>query len=70
MQGWRKKMEDSHISDMGLGPQNNIHIFGVFDGHGGKNSLLEVLWKTNYYKFRILILQSQLLIKKFIIKRF
>jgi serine/threonine protein phosphatase PrpC len=43
MQGWRKKMEDSHISDMGLGPQNNIHIFGVFDGHGGKNSFLEVL---------------------------
>ena len=36
MQGWRKKMEDSHIADLKVGGNNNIHVFGVFDGHGGK----------------------------------
>jgi protein phosphatase 1G len=36
MQGWRKRMEDSHISDIGIGPNNQYHLFGVFDGHGGK----------------------------------
>jgi protein phosphatase 1G len=35
MQGWRKRMEDSHISDLGVGPSKS-NIFGVFDGHGGK----------------------------------
>lgn len=34
MQGWRKRMEDSHISELNIAP--NTHIFGVFDGHGGK----------------------------------
>ena len=28
-------MEDSHITDLDLGPSNNTQIFGVFDGHGG-----------------------------------
>lgn len=36
MQGWRKRMEDSHISDIGIDPGNQISLFGVFDGHGGK----------------------------------
>ena len=44
MQGWRKRMEDSHISDMNVGPNNNVHVFGVFDGHGGK------LNKINFIK--------------------
>ena len=35
MQGWRKRMEDSHITDLDQGPSNRTHIFGVFDGHGG-----------------------------------
>jgi protein phosphatase 1G len=35
MQGWRKRMEDSHISDMNL-LNGNVHVFGVFDGHGGE----------------------------------
>ena len=35
MQGWRKRMEDSHISDLNVGG-TNTHAFGVFDGHGGK----------------------------------
>ena len=34
--GWRVSMEDSHIANINdLGP--NLSIFGVFDGHGGKN---------------------------------
>jgi serine/threonine protein phosphatase PrpC len=36
MQGWRKRMEDSHIADLDLGTSKSIHVFGVFDGHGGK----------------------------------
>ena len=35
MQGWRKRMEDSHITDLDIGPSNKTQIFGVFDGHGG-----------------------------------
>ena len=36
MQGWRKRMEDSHITDISQGENNRFNIFGVFDGHGGK----------------------------------
>jgi serine/threonine protein phosphatase PrpC len=36
MQGWRKRMEDSHISDLSRGNDNKSNLFGVFDGHGGK----------------------------------
>lgn len=36
MQGWRKRMEDSHISDISAGNNGKLHAFGVFDGHGGK----------------------------------
>lgn len=36
MQGWRKRMEDSHISDLNQGNNSKLHVFGVFDGHGGK----------------------------------
>jgi protein phosphatase 1G len=35
MQGWRKRMEDSHISDLKMNGKGT-HVFGVFDGHGGK----------------------------------
>ena len=35
MQGWRERMEDAHISLINQGENKNIHIFGVFDGHGG-----------------------------------
>lgn len=34
MQGWRVNMEDSHIAKFNIAPDTNI--FGVFDGHGGK----------------------------------
>ena len=36
MQGWRKRMEDSHISDLNRGTDNKSNLYGVFDGHGGK----------------------------------
>ena len=36
MQGWRRRMEDSHISDISQGEDGRFNIFGVFDGHGGK----------------------------------
>ena len=36
MQGWRKRMEDSHISDLSVGTSKGTNVFGVFDGHGGK----------------------------------
>ena len=36
MQGWRKRQEDAHIADISQGEHKNIDVFGVFDGHGGK----------------------------------
>ena len=36
MQGWRKRQEDAHIAVVSQGEKKNIDIFGVFDGHGGK----------------------------------
>lgn len=33
MQGWRYRMEDAHIHSLN---NSNLDIFGVFDGHGGK----------------------------------
>ena len=36
MQGWRKRQEDAHIAAISKGEKNDIDIFGVFDGHGGK----------------------------------
>ena len=40
MQGWRNQQEDSHIADVKL--PNGEAIFGVFDGHGGKEVALFV----------------------------
>jgi serine/threonine protein phosphatase PrpC len=34
MQGWRGNMEDSHIAELDIGDGNSL--FGVFDGHGGR----------------------------------
>jgi len=40
MQGWRRSMEDEHIAIALNPPQNNqnlkVSMFGVWDGHGGK----------------------------------
>lgn len=37
MQGWRNTMEDSHISHFNVAP--DVHLFGVFDGHGGRKKM-------------------------------
>ena len=34
MQGWRKSQEDAHIARTDL--PDGVCVFGVFDGHGGK----------------------------------
>lgn len=36
MQGWRRTMEDAHLVALNVGPDHDTHIFGVFDGHGGR----------------------------------
>ena len=36
MQGWRKRQEDAYIAAVSQGEQKDIDVFGVFDGHGGK----------------------------------
>jgi serine/threonine protein phosphatase PrpC len=61
MQGWRKRMEDSHISDLSKGQNGKSNIFGVFDGHGGKEVAVyvkkhfteELLANANYQKGEI-----------------
>lgn len=41
MQGWRKNMEDSKITELSLKVGNkNYCVFGVFDGHGGTPQLI------------------------------
>ncbi len=42
MQGWRRSMEDAHITDVDIVP--GVSIFGVFDGHGGQEVALFVEW--------------------------
>lgn len=37
-------MEDAHISKFNIG--NDIHLFGVFDGHGG------IVMRENFKAFR------------------
>jgi serine/threonine protein phosphatase PrpC len=36
MQGWRLNMEDAHISNANYLDSNDKALFGVFDGHGGR----------------------------------
>lgn len=37
MQGWRTEMEDAHVAISNLGGEHEgLSLFGVFDGHGGK----------------------------------
>ena len=35
-QGWRRSMEDAHITLINLGDKADKAMFGVFDGHGGR----------------------------------
>lgn len=47
MQGWRNTMEDSEICEVDLG--DGVHFFGVYDGHGGKQSLFFTIHKSLRY---------------------
>lgn len=40
MQGWRISMEDSHTHILSLPEDPGTSFFGVYDGHGGKFTLL------------------------------
>lgn len=60
MQGWRTDMEDAHVVNLEMkkgGDESKIALFGVFDGHGGKEvakfcavHLPETLKETKGYK--------------------
>ncbi len=56
MQGWRKSMEDAHITHLDV-VEGEISLFGVFDGHGGceiarfvEAHLVDELKKTEAFK--------------------
>ena len=57
MQGWRRTMEDTHLIKLNVGTNNNTHIFGIFDGHGGrevanyvKNHFTDIFLNSEKYK--------------------
>ena len=63
IQGWRRNMEDAHIasvdlaSHIGVSTSKKMALFGVFDGHGGKEvakfvqiKLLRELINTKSFK--------------------
>jgi serine/threonine protein phosphatase PrpC len=42
MQGWRKNMEDSKITELNVNINNKRYcVFGVFDGHGGTGFVMQ-----------------------------
>jgi hypothetical protein len=59
MQGWRTDMEDAHIVNLDVDDtkKGQVALFGVFDGHGGKEvakfcakHIAEALMATDEYK--------------------
>jgi serine/threonine protein phosphatase PrpC len=56
MQGWRKSMEDAHITQLDV-VEGEISLFAVFDGHGGcevamfvEHHMVEELKKNESFK--------------------
>lgn len=56
MQGWRKSMEDAHVTALDV-IEGEVSVFGVFDGHGGcevahfvENHLVDELKKNESFK--------------------
>lgn len=56
MQGWRKTMEDAHVTALDV-IEGEVSVFGVFDGHGGcevaryvENHLVDELKKNENFK--------------------
>lgn len=58
MQGWRCGMEDAHLVFEVKGDPNKAIVFGVFDGHGGKE--VAVFCKENFQS----VLESQEALKQ------
>lgn len=56
MQGWRNTMEDSHICLTNLG--DNCSLFGVFDGHGGKQTFITIITPISYKRSYFIKLKS------------
>ena len=61
MQGWRARMEDSYINEINIGDKKQYNIFGIFDGHRGKETsqfvknhfIEELLLNDNFKKENI-----------------
>jgi serine/threonine protein phosphatase PrpC len=56
MQGWRKSMEDAHVTHLDV-IEGEVSVFGVFDGHGGcevahyvEHHLVDELKKNESFK--------------------
>jgi serine/threonine protein phosphatase PrpC len=56
MQGWRKSMEDAHVTHLDV-IEGEVSVFGVFDGHGGsevahfvEHHLVDELKKNENFK--------------------
>ena len=56
MQGWRKSMEDAHVTALDV-IEGELSVFGVFDGHGGcevahfvENHIINELKKNESFK--------------------
>jgi serine/threonine protein phosphatase PrpC len=56
MQGWRKTMEDAHVTALDV-IEGELSVFGVFDGHGGcevahyvENHLVDELKKNENFR--------------------
>ena len=54
MQGWRRSMEDAHIARCNIN-QSGVSLFGVFDGHGGKEVAQFV---KNHFEIELVKLKS------------
>ena len=52
MQGWRKSQEDAHIAHLDIA--EDVNLFGVFDGHGGKevSIFVEKEFKNMFVKLK------------------
>ena len=61
MQGWRKRMEDTHITDISKGENGRFNIFGVLDIHNKNAQSQNKLTKG----FIIDQIKNHPLIKKF-----
>jgi serine/threonine protein phosphatase PrpC len=47
MQGWRLNMEDAHIASLKFLGSDQKALFGVFDGHGGREV---AVWCNKHYE--------------------